>query len=192
MARIRTITPLSDQVPASIAANTGIALYLPDGVRYQGVYYFVNDQYLTTPTLTSTTVVLSPTKPASLNTETYDSLKGGNRRNLYVSPKRFIPTITPDDINTGYIQRYFVTKRNEPNVFEELSKQQYDKYSIVNQLAINANQWKRFELRWAIAGEVETVKQRNRKTIVVYEREDNLPGLSKFLFKLDEFYLGKR
>jgi hypothetical protein len=136
--------------------------------------------------------VLSPTKPASLNTETYDSLKGGNRRNLYVSPKSFIPTITPDDINTGYIQRYFVTKRNEPNVFEELSKQQYDKYSIVNQLAINANQWKRFELRWAIAGEVETVKQRNRKTIVVYEREDNLPGLSKFLFKLDEFYLGKR
>lgn len=192
MARIRTIIPLSDQVPASIAANTGIELYLPNGIRYQGVYYAINGQYLTTPTLTASTVILSTTKPASLNTETYDKLKGGNQRNLYVSPKSFTPTITPENINVGYIQRYFVAKRNEPGIFEELSKQQYDKYSIVNQQAINANIWKRFELRWIIAGDVETVKQSNRQTIIVYEREDNLPGLSKFLFRLDEFYLGKR
>jgi hypothetical protein len=191
MTRIRTITPISDQVAPKVAANTGLALYLPDGTRYQGVYYNVEGQYTTTPTLTPNTVVLSIRPPFKRDTAVYDSIKG-DLTSLYVPPTEYIPNITTTDITIGYIQRYFLMKRNEPGKFVEISEIQYNKYSLSNQQAIDANVWKRFALRWSIAGPLNEVIAANRKTVAVYESEDNLPGLSKFLFKLDEFYLGKR
>lgn len=191
MARIRPIIPISEQNPPSIAANTGITLYLPNGIRYQGVYYTVNGQYITTPTLTTSTVVLTTTPQFVRDTTIYDTIKG-DQTSLFVQPISFVPTVTENDIAIGYIQRYFVMKRNEPGRFIEVSETQYAKYSTNNQKAIDANLWKRFELRWLVSGDLETVKALNYKTVITYEREDNLPGLSKFLFKLDEFYLGKR
>jgi hypothetical protein len=80
-------------------------------------------------------------------------------------------------------------KRNEPGLFIEITEKQYNKYSTRNRIAIDANLWKRFQLNWVISGNREDVKTTNQKTINVFEREDNLPGLSKFLYQLDEFYL---
>jgi hypothetical protein len=190
--KIRPIVPLSQQQPGQVAAKTGIELYTPNNIRYYGVYYTVSGQYITTPSYTDTTVVLRTRPVTTTGNDVYDRVKNGNVTNKFVQPIHFIPTITDEDLTTGYIQRYFVTKRNEPNVFIEISNTQYSKYDIANQEVIDANIWKRFNLRWLINGEKTYVMETNRKTIVIYEREDGLYGLSKFLFKLDEFYLGKR
>ena len=192
MTRIRTIIPKSEQTAPRIAANTGITLFLPDGTRYQGVYYKIDDDtFITTPTPTADTVVLTTTQTFKRAETIYDRIKG-DTTSLYIAPSHYVPVITDEDVLIGYIERYFVMKRNEPGLFVEISNEQYNKYSFDNQQAINANLWNRFSMRWTIAGPLEEVITLNRKTVAVYENEDNLPGLSKFLFKLDEFYLGKR
>jgi hypothetical protein len=189
--KIRPIVPLSERVPPKVANTTGLKLYLPTGEQYFGTYYFVDGLYLTTPSRNSNTVVLS-TMPIQFTPDaTYTRIKG-NLTNKFIAPKPYVPVISDEDLTRGYIQRYFVMKRNEMGVFIEVSFDDYNKYSAANQKAIDANIWQRFDLRWVINGNPEVVKELNRKTLVIYEREDNLTGLSKFLFKLDEFYLGKR
>jgi len=189
--KIRPIVPLSERIPAKVASSTGLKLYLPTGEQYFGVYYTVDEQYLTTPNRTPNTVVLSTMPIRFTQDATYTRIKG-QLTDKFIPPKPHIPVITEEDLSRGYIQRYFVMKRNEMGVFIEVSFDDYNKYSNSNQRGIDANIWQRFELRWLVNGDIETVKMTNRKTLAVYEREDNLTGLSKFLFKLDEFYLGKR
>jgi hypothetical protein len=189
--RIRPIVPLSEQIPGQVAATTGIRLFLPNGTQYLGVYYVINGKYINTPSLQANTVELLTRPRQSTGNDVYDALKE-NLVDKFISPKHFIPIVAPEDIAFGSISRYFVTKRNEPGIFIEISKTQYDAYSTSNSANINANIWKRFTLNWAIAGEREQVIASNRKTVTVYERDDKLTGLSKFLFKFDEFYLGKR
>lgn len=189
--RIRSIVPLSEQRPGQVAATTGIQLYLPDGTPYLGVYYTVNDRYITTPSLQVNTIeLLTKPKQISGNVE-YDALRE-QLVDKFIAPKHYIPIVTAEDVAIGNITRYFVMKRNEPGVFVEISNSQYDAYSTSNSVSINANLWKRFELIWQIAGSREHVINSNRKTVIVYEREDRLTGLSNFLFKFDEFYLGIR
>jgi len=190
--KIRPIVPLSQQQPGQVAAKTGIELYTPDNLRYFGVYYTVSGQFITTPSYTQSTVILRTKPVLKTGNDIYDSVKKGNLTNKFVDPIFFVPTITEEDLTIGYIQRYFVTKRNEPGVYIEISELQYSKYGTSNQEVIDANIWKRFDLRWLINGEKSYVTETNRKTIIIYEQEDGLYGLSKFLFKLDEFYLGKR
>ena len=189
MTKIRRIVPLSERSNAYIAAKTGLQLYLPDGTQYKGVYYIVDNQYLTTPSLQAKTIILSTTVAKKTDTSLYDSLKKGNVANLFVAPIHYRPIPTDEQRNIGYITRYFVMKRNEPGTFVEISETQYNKYSNVNKVAIDANLWKRFELKWLISGNRDNVITTNRKTITVNERIENLPGLSKFLYQLDEFYL---
>jgi hypothetical protein len=189
--KIRPIVPISERVPAKVASSTGLKLYLPTGEQYFGVYYTVDGQYLTTPNRTTNTVVLSTIPIQFTQDETYLRIKG-KLTDKFTPPKPYVPIITEEDISRGYIQRYFVMKRNEVGVFVEVSFDDYNKYSVSNQKAIDANIWQRFELRWLVSGDIENVRTTNRKTLTVYEREDNLTELSKFLFKLDEFYLGKR
>ena len=189
MTKIRRIIPLSEKSNAYIAANTGVQLYLPDGTPYKGVYYIVDNQYLTTPSLQANTIILSTTVVKKTDTSLYDSLKKGNLTDMFVAPIYYRPVPTDEQRNIGYITRYFVMKRNEPGLFIEITEKQYNKYSTRNRIAIDANLWKRFQIRWVISGNREDVKTTNSKTIGVYEREDNLPGLSKFLYQLDEFYL---
>lgn len=189
MTKIRRIIPLSERSNAYIAANTGLQLYLPDGTPYKGVYYIVDNQYLSTPSLQANTIILSTSIPKQTDTSLYDSLKKGNVANLFIAPIHYRPIPTDEERSIGYITRYFVMKRNEPGLFVEISEKQYNKYSNVNTVAIDANLWKRFQFKWVITGSRDYVTTTNQKTITVYEREDNLPGLSKFLYQLDEFYL---
>jgi len=61
----------------------------------------------------------------------------------YFTPSNYIPTITQDDYEYGYINRFFIGKINYFNVFETNNKD----YNLANSLHFS-----KVQIKWKISG----------------------------------------
>lgn len=104
-----------------------------------------------------------------------------------LAPKPYKPVLTEYDYANGFVNRYFVQKRNTPtfNIIE-VSEQDYSKVvQSANPLAIDGIIYNKVTLEWRIAGKQEYVKQVNKAA--VDKAQIVLPGIALKLRKLDEF-----
>jgi hypothetical protein len=105
----------------------------------------------------------------------------------YIAPSYYYPKKREIDISKGYIERYFVQKKNEPTITSivEIDKKQYDKVSITNKECINGNLYYTFLLRWKITGTEAEIKQINLETLTRLTAK--YPGIRQYLGDLTEF-----
>lgn len=104
-----------------------------------------------------------------------------------LAPKPYKPAPTDYDYANGFVNRYFVQKRNTPAFsIIEVSEQTYSKVvQSANPLAIDGTLYNKVKLEWRIAGKREYVKQVNKTAID--RAQAVLPGIALKLRKLDEF-----
>lgn len=156
--------------------------YTLDGKPFEGEYYvdesnkaYSNDVYRR---------VLIPTY--MYKTEYYRSKaksKGGFR-----SPHPYLPHPSIHDYSVGYIDRYFVQKRNNPIVtIIEIEESQYNgtTYSD-NYNAINSNIYNEATLRWMILGDENYVENYNSRSVKEISR--TFVGIDIYLSDLKQFY----
>ena len=94
--------------------------------------------------------------------------------------KTIIPSPTDDDYKIGYIQRYFIQKRNDESAYiYEVEKYYY------TQILYNSF-FKGVTLKWKISGNREEVREMNRKS-VSYSSKD-MKTLSLYLPNYLQFH----
>ena len=118
-------------------------------------------------------------------TELYRSITT-EKVDKYVMPRYYFPILRPVDKENGYIQRYFVQKKNNPiaATIIEIDKTQFDNVKMKNGTHINGKLYKKISLRWVILGTEDEIKSKNRETLSTYERR--CPGIKQYLGVLTE------
>lgn len=141
----------------------------------------VNDQTLNIPT--------TKTSPQQNSTVwTWDYLASPISDNkIPTTPIRIYPIPSQEDYNLGEIQRYFLSKTNEPK-FIEINKEQYQRY--VNQdESVSYQLYQPITLPWGISGDRNQVYNTNKNIVAKTERDNKLRGFkSYFKEKYDQFY----
>lgn len=104
----------------------------------------------------------------------------------FIAPKYHYPKKRVKDIANGYIERYFVQKRNDitSTTIMEIDKPQYSKVAKKNKAAIDGKLYNKFQLRWKITGEEEEIKKVNLTTLSRLDRQ--YTGIRKYLGDLTE------
>lgn len=82
-----------------------------------------------------------------------------------------VPTITREDLQIGYITRYFLQSSSNRMILE-VDKLQYDRFSK-NSL------YKAVSFKWYITGNISTVTTRNSATLFYYSEQ--MQGLSNLV-----------
>jgi len=104
--------------------------------------------------------------------------------NKYVAPAQYTITVPAKrDIELGYVNRYFVQKRNELSVFVEISEDSYNKYG--GKGGIDPILWKRGTMKWRIKGTPEQIAITNRDTLVLVSVD--FPGIQTYFRDLSEY-----
>ena len=106
----------------------------------------------------------------------------GKKFNKYVEPQYYYPTVTEDDKEQGFIERYFVQRINNLNEITEISRQQFQSVNTNNTVGIDGGIYNKLRLQWIIAGDVVKENQ-----IKLQRAELTMPGISNYLTDLDEF-----
>jgi hypothetical protein len=71
----------------------------------------------------------------------------------YLSPVPYFPILNVSDYQAGYIMRYFVQKRNNPQVtITEIDASQFNTLNDKNRSGISILLWNYVELKWTIKG----------------------------------------
>lgn len=98
---------------------------------------------------------------------------------LFSSPSNIPPLFpTHDDYKFGSFIRYFSKKRNE-YLFKELTKNQYNELNSLKNP--NFSLFKPFYIKWMLTGNVTTVSDFNRYSILNAEEKEQVYGLNEFL-----------
>jgi len=93
------------------------------------------------------------------------------------------PSVTERDVRLGFINRYFVQKRNELTVFVEISEDSYNSYG--DNTGIDPILWKRGTMKWRIKGTPEQIAITNRDTLVLVSVD--FPGIQTYFRDLSEY-----
>jgi len=123
------------------------------------------------------------------DSDSYNKTQKNLGKNLDISNQIPLPiTITPskDFYNIGEFVRYFYKKRNEI-LYIETTKDHYTN-TLSNKSQGTYILYKPFKLTWKLTGETEEVAQTNRNIVALTEKNQNLPGLSKYLDNPLQFY----
>jgi len=104
----------------------------------------------------------------------------------FIAPRYYYPKKRGKDITTGYIERYFVQKKNDisSTTITEIDKGQYSKVAKKNKQAINGKLYNKFLLRWKIIGKEEEIKKVNLTTLTRLNLEYG--GIRQYLGDLTE------
>ena len=171
----------------------GLELMYPDGTNYRGLYhkYTTGEIYTRAnwhPTLSKK---LIPYEQIDDSTTFYKQEKK-NIKTKYKSIESYNPVITLEDINKGFIRRYFVQNVTDLNI-TEVSPELFLQYQ---QNLLDNNLYKALELPWIISGILQSettngvivngVYDKNKKTVEINNIE--MPGLNSKLANLTEFY----
>mgnify|MGYP001038299206 CR=1 FL=1 len=102
-------------------------------------------------------------------------------------PIREFPLPTQNDYNLGKIQRYFLSKTNEPQ-FIEVKKEQYQQY-VDQDESVSYQLYQPFTFPWVISGDRNEVYNVNKRTLERTQQQQNIPGFkSYFKERYDQFY----
>lgn len=126
-----------------------------DGVEYKGSYH----QYITNEIYTGGTWNAKYSKKLILleRITTKDSIYFKLKKQLktkFNTPIPYKPIISPSDYKLGYIDRYFLKKRNEQK-FIEIDESQYKSWE---RGTIDSNVYDALNFRWFISGNIQDIK----------------------------------
>lgn len=117
--------------------------------------------------------------------KTYKQIKNISQSN-YTAPVSFLPVPTELDYSTGFINRFFIQKRNEPySTIQEIDVFQYNTINTRNRPGISGLMWNSVEIKWTIKGVY--AEMLNLQEIAKAEQQ-NFPSLSTFLKNPLEFW----
>jgi hypothetical protein len=119
---------------------------------------------------------------------TWDYLASPISNNKIPSPPvRIYPTPTQEDYDLGEIQRYFLSKTNEPK-YIEINKEQYQRY-VDGDKNVSYQLYQPITLPWDISGDRNQVYNTNKNIVAKTERDNQLRGFkSYFKERYDQFY----
>ena len=105
----------------------------------------------------------------------------------FVAPRYHYPKLGAKELEQGYVERYFVQKKNERTqaTITEINKDQYEKVTEKNAQTINGKLHDKFLIRWKILGTEKEITEINKNTLVLYDRK--YKGVRKYLGVLTEF-----
>lgn len=171
----------------------GLELMYPDGTNYRGLYhkYTTGEIYTRAnwhPTLSKKLIPYEQIDDSM----TFYKQEKKNIKTKYKSIESYNPVITLEDINKGFIRRYFVQNVTDLNI-TEVSPELFLQYQ---QNLLDNNLYKALELPWIISGILQSettngvivngVYDKNKKTVEINNIE--MPGLNSKLANLTEFY----
>lgn len=169
--------------------TSGGEFVLYSGEEYIGPYHILpNGQRFTEFRPTQKSVELYELR---LN-PTFDILKynqiTGNKVNQYVVPISFEPLPNLDDYNRGWIERFFLQKRNNAEfTIIEIDSNQFNSINTKNNPGINGIIYNSLRIEWKISKlPKDDIFYLNSRTIQL--NEPNFNGLTRYLINPLEFY----
>lgn len=124
----------------------------------------------------------------------YNDLRASPKSFEYIEVTDYFPKVTPDDIENGYMVRYFTRQSNHTQgEIQEIDMQTSGKLS-------GNTLYKVVSFEWRIAGPLDDsirvgntpvlgVLSANKKTLDIADK--NMPGMKYRLFNLTQFWQGK-
>ena len=124
--------------------------------------------------------------------DTPDSIKGlvGLSSYNYITPSTYIPIITQDDYDYGYITRFFVARINYVDIFETNNKD----YNLAN-----CSYFNKTKIDWKITGTefnvyngkmLETTGVVNYNTLRIRDASAYIPNIDLILNNPKQFWRG--
>ena len=159
-----------------------------DGEDYVGPYHILpNGKFFTgnIPELKSKQIIEKGDKLISKDVIKYNNIKN-EELTTFVSPVAFFPNINEIDIDNGYIERFFVQRRNNPdNTIMEIDLDQYLNIGTEKNNISSVN-YNSIHLKWYISKLDDKTKiQLNRRQIE--DAEKKFKGLKKFITNYLEY-----
>lgn len=119
--------------------------------------------------------------------DVYNTLKKVDITKSLLLPSYMKPSPTEEDYDLGNFTRYFAKKNNE-NIYIEISKDTYDKFSKKNAKYAYTS-YSVFQLIWTLTGTSSKVLATNQNIIKLTEQNNKITGLGAYLkFNYLEFY----
>lgn len=152
---------------------------------FEGLYHILPDG-------TKWTEPKPSTKSEELTTKRFDvservqqyNLQKGETQKLTGIPTPHYPIPNSDDYNRGYINRYFLQKKNNPlNSIIEVSEQEYR--SVSTNGTIDPTLWNKVTVKWKITS--KHAGEMNENTLKKVLRQSNFKHLEKYLNNYFEF-----
>lgn len=104
----------------------------------------------------------------------------------YKQPEYKKRIITDDEYKVGWIERYFIKKRNDVNSkIIEINKIEFDSLDRIG-TGIDGFLYKGISLKWRIAGDLTKVIEINKKTVISNLR--SFSGLQNILYDFSEYF----
>ena len=164
-----------------------------DGVQYKGSYH----RYITNEIYTGGTWNAKYSKKLILleRITTKDSIYFKLKKQLktkFNTPITYKPIISPSDYKLGYIDRYFLKKRNEQK-FIEIDESQYKSWE---RGTIDSNVYDALNFRWFISGNIQDIKLGDvvqygiitKNTRQIQYAQQQLPGIQNILKDPLQYY----
>ena len=196
MSRLKVYYPLNE-ITTNLSTN-GEEWMLESLEEYKGLYhtYTTGEVYSGKQYDKNISKKLIPYKfqtPVSKTLSIYTKLKPDIKTD-YNSISSYNPIITPNDINQGFITRYFLKKINS-NTIIEINKDQNDNFESKK---IDPNLYTNTTIKWIITGPIndevtgnivrKSVSSQNKKSVV--NANLIMPGLLIKLKNYIELYVG--
>lgn len=183
-------------MPDEITTNlytAGKQFQLADGTEYLGLYhlYITNEVYTGATWDSKTSKRLFAYVERDSNTSLYKKLKE-KLRVKFIKPFPHKPFISKQNVDAGYIDRYFIRKLNESIVLEIDESQ----YNLWNSKKIDTNVYFATSISWFISGPIEDevkvnsvkqgVRSKNLKQIQVLKQ--NIPEIENIITSPLQYY----
>jgi hypothetical protein len=163
-----------------------------NNIEYIGLYhkYSTGETYTEGVWDSKKSIELIPYEDTTATKFQYKNLKSINTK--FITPTQY-QAENSISINQEQIQRYFLQRKNDLSNIIEIDSNQFDLY---NNKQIDTNLYTAVRLIWYISGNVDDVIINNSKKLgvvsknrnAVHNAEQRMPGISKKLSNLLEFY----
>jgi len=164
----------------AISTNESSFVYASDYSSYSGPYYKLYNGEMFTgkyPGDGENKKILMVSNLGGIDDNHSDSISIKKTNNI---PFQTTPPLfpTPEDYEYGSFIRYFSKKRNE-YLFKELTKDEYN--TLNSPTNKNFEIYKPFLIKWMLTGNITTVSDFNRYSILNTEEKEKVYGLNEFL-----------
>lgn len=171
----------------------GTVWMLEDGTPYSGYYhkYTTGEVYTESEYDSTKSKKLLPLNNFTINPEfkTYNDFNINNNQIKlleFKQPRYNKRIITDEEREQGWIERYFIKKRNDKNSkVIEVSKDEFETLKKVN-TGLDGFLYKGISLKWKISGIINEVVEINKKSVISKLNEFN--GLQFILVDFLEFF----
>ncbi len=169
--------------------SEGNEFVLADGTDYVGMYYVIpTGQRFSGPRPERTSRELFVKRINQTNDSLiYNKINDVGFPN-YISPVAIEPIPSENDYNRGFMQRFFVQKRNSPlNTILEIDSPQYNKINTTNRPGINGVIWNKLRFDWKIS-KMPSADTAYLNQLILVRSEQDFPHIGKYVTNLLEFY----